>query len=364
MEKQRKFDVQSSQAIKGIAIIMMMQHHCFREQELYQGYEISFFPFQEQFVVELSYMFKICVSLFAFITGYGLYLNYKKKHVSSTKWVLIREVKVLSGYWFVFICSVIICQLLNGRTYEVYFFDQISKGIVRFFIDFIGCASLFDTRTLNGTWWYMSAAVVFVICIPLFMKFEEQLPLVLMGVAVIPRVLRMGYLGDNAVYTFLSPLILGMIMAKYNLVERWINYGNLKCKIAKLVAEVLFLCLGYGIYVGVPNELICEYKFGLYPLVVILFVTGFIINIPFLDKVLGFLGKHSMNIFLTHTFIRAYYLEKFIYSLKHFILIILVLLLMSLGISIILERLKGWIGYNKWINALCKKIENTSIKQL
>ncbi len=35
-------------------------------------------------------------------------------------------------------------------------------------LDFFGLAKLFGTSTLNGPWWYMSAAIIFIICVPLF----------------------------------------------------------------------------------------------------------------------------------------------------------------------------------------------------
>ncbi len=82
----------------------------------------------------------------------------------------------------------------------------------------------------------------------------------------------------------------------------------------------------------------------------------FIINIPLVSSILKLLGKHSMNIFLIHTFIRAIYLSDFIYSFYHFILITGVLLLVSLGSSILIEKIKEIIKYNFTIEKLLKKI--------
>ncbi len=85
-------------ALKGVAILMMMLHHCFRETSLYEGFTISFVPFAEAAVVRFSLFLKICVSLFAFISGYGLFLNYRKNTVSATRWVAGRYVSTFSGY--------------------------------------------------------------------------------------------------------------------------------------------------------------------------------------------------------------------------------------------------------------------------
>ena len=71
------FDRKASVCLKGIAIILMMFHHNFRDETLFKSYTISFVPFSEAHVVAFAYACKICVSLFAFITDYGMYINYR-----------------------------------------------------------------------------------------------------------------------------------------------------------------------------------------------------------------------------------------------------------------------------------------------
>ena len=66
------FMKEDAAALKGIAILMMMLHHCFRDASLYDGYVISFAPFPEQTVVRFALFCKICVSLFAFVSGYAI----------------------------------------------------------------------------------------------------------------------------------------------------------------------------------------------------------------------------------------------------------------------------------------------------
>ena len=55
-------------------------------------------------------------------------------------------------------------------------------------------------------------------------------------------------------------------------------------------------------------------------------------KITFVSLIFQYLGKHSMNIFMIHTFIFAYFYRDFIYSFKYPILIFLVLLVFSLGV--------------------------------
>lgn len=355
----KKFDVASSTAIKGIAIIMMMLHHCFRQASLYDDYTVSFQPFSEQFVGNIALIGKICVSLFAFITGYGLYLNYKKNKTTVQKWVLIREIKVLSGYWFIWIVSGVFCQLMNQRTMDVYFEDGFWNGVVNAFVDFFGGAALFGTKTLNGTWWYMSAAIVFVLLIPVIVAMEDYLFLVLMSVVALPRILGLEFLGNNSIYVFLTPLLLGVMSSKYDWMNRFIHWGDgTYKKWFKLFVMLVALFASYKLYIILPTKQFWEVKWGLIPFIVILFCSEFIIYLPILRPILIFFGKHSMNIFMIHTFIRGYYFADFTYSFGHFSLIVLVLLLISTGVSICIDLMKKTIRYQEFIQMITKKIED------
>ena len=56
--------------IKGIALIMMFFHHFFTFTEFY--IDVISYPMLEQVFVFLQQPFKICVSVFAFLTGFFL----------------------------------------------------------------------------------------------------------------------------------------------------------------------------------------------------------------------------------------------------------------------------------------------------
>lgn len=91
-------------AIKGLAIILMLFHHLYCTADRFNGFEIDFTPFSQTFVVNVAFLFKVCVSLFAFITGYGLLKsiagqNFNRKDI--VKWNTTRLIKTLSGFWFI-----------------------------------------------------------------------------------------------------------------------------------------------------------------------------------------------------------------------------------------------------------------------
>ena len=64
-------------------------------------------------------------------------------------------------------------QGMFGYVSKVYFSGGSRiEGLAAMGLDFLGLHSLFGTVTMNGTWWYMSAAVIFVILVPLVMKMK------------------------------------------------------------------------------------------------------------------------------------------------------------------------------------------------
>lgn len=352
------FDKNASRALKGIAILLMMLHHNFRSVELFGQYSVSFFPFREQQVVNLALSCKICVSLFAFISGYGLFLSYQNSKINASSWTAKRYIRTFSGYWFVWIASSIISQIIDGRATRILCSGNMSQSIAYTFIDFLGLHNLFNTPSVNGTWWYMSAAAVFILLTPVLYKYRNNLWLILFMPCVCIRIIHSSgtsaFTGGNSVYAFLSPFILGAIFANYHYFEKWSSIGSsrISTKIYKCIAEIYVLILLYKMYHGLPQPVFWEFHFGIYPTVFILFCVEFIIPIAFIKKILEFLGKHSMNVFLVHTFIRGYYLADFTYSWKHFIIICLVLLIISIAISVVIEKAKTVLHYDKLINKL------------
>lgn len=352
MQTTTTFDKYQSTALKGIAILMMLMHHNFRKIDLFENYDVSFFPFSGDFIVSVSLFFKICVSLFVFISGYGLYLSYNDKTVCTNNWAAGRWAKLMSGYWAIFIIALIVSHFLDHRPESIYFQKGSTIGIFNLLLDFFGLPNLFESPTLNSTWWYMSIAVFFIFTLPVFVKSEKSFgPFALLFLSVgIPRIFQIKYT-DNSYVTFCYTFILGIIFAKYNLVDRWVNYRHgphiLLSKTIRFVAELLLIIAGFHIYLRLPSKNFWEVKFGIIPVIIILFCCEFILTIPIIKSIFYYLGAHSMNIFLIHTFIRGIYLADFTYSFHHFALITLILLMISLLLSIILEFIKHLIKYDK-----------------
>lgn len=359
------FTKTDSLCFKGIAIIIMMFHHCFKSLSRFKGYEVDFSPFGQDFVVDMSDYFKICVSIFAFITGYGLYLSAKNKcknSISTEKWTISRLVKTMSGFWFVYAIVFIVTLIYDRLPQSVYCGKGYTRGIVYGLIDFLGLANLFGTASLMGVWWYMSAAIVFIVIIPIAIKWIDKFGyfILIVFIIAVPRLIGTGYQGGVSAYSFILPVIAGMLFAQYDVFKK---LDELKITKSKVFSEAFQFVVYTGLLVAsiviwmkIPQDKAWEFHYAVAPVISICFCKKYIIRIPVIKQLLSFFGKHSMNIFLVHDFIRDVYFKDFIYGFEKFWLIAFVLFVISLVISIVIEFVKKVIRYDKFISKVSDKL--------
>ena len=83
MEKRTFLTKDETNFVKTIAIIFMLVHHFLGFPEwLESGININYLPVRVKGVpleIAIAGQFKICVAIFAFVTGYGWYLSGKTK---------------------------------------------------------------------------------------------------------------------------------------------------------------------------------------------------------------------------------------------------------------------------------------------
>ena len=353
------FSKRDSAIVKGCAILLMMVHHCFLSGR-FSDFSIDFYPFTQSTITNFAAFSKICVSLFAFVSGYGMYCSLKQlsvEHSSQGKisvWIWRRYVRSFSDYWLVVVLSWVICYLIDGRTRTVYFSGHILTGFANMLIEFLGLSNLLGTPLLNGTWWYMSAAFVFIIIAPLLFSLLTRFGSIvcLSLVVIIPRLFN-GYPGTISPLTFVPSFCLGLVCAHTSLFETLSSFvSNRKRLIFLGIISASASLIAFLTCFRLDTNLLWDIKWGLFPVIHIVFIWSVLAHIPGLKQVLLFLGKHSANIFMVHTFFRDTYLRNFIYSRKHFLLIILTLLALSLAASILFEEFKKIIRYKEFVKKL------------
>lgn len=129
LKSQDIFGKYQSDCLKGIAIIMLIAHHCFLGPSRYKGQELIFI-IPESVWNYVALFFKICVSLFVFISAYGLtkkMMSLPKDADSQTthkfigNMILSRVIRLLGGFIFVFLLVDIFALFYDpGRLAEIY----------------------------------------------------------------------------------------------------------------------------------------------------------------------------------------------------------------------------------------------------
>lgn len=358
------FTKKDSLALKGIAILMMYVHHFYLSPERWAGYTVDFFPLTESMTVYLAEFLKTCVCVFVFITGYGMTQSLKQKHPdfrpSSTdmlSYTRHRLVSLLSNFIFVYLL-VILVSFPTGRFFEIY--GRSGSSILYVLVDMFGLAKLFKTPSYVGTWWYMSLAIVLVVLFPLFVKlYREYRWAFLFAVMLLPRFLNLRVVNTNLLHYTLA-MALGMYCAESDLFSRWKNFEETRLrKIPKILLFLFHLLLLAALVVFRQSDAgqgLLEVFDGIIPVYIAYFGRLYLFRLRGLSPVLRFLGKHSMNMFLTHTLIRTTFFQDFSYSFGNAWLNVLVLLVITVLLSMVIEALKKLVHFSDFVHFLTAKI--------
>lgn len=355
MDSKLNFTKEDTLAMKGIAILILLFHHCFLERERYEGFTVSFAPFTEDGVLYLAAFSKVCVGIFVFLSAYGLTVSMRKYCEDNSgrisTMVMRRLWRLLTGFWPAYFLCVVGTLLLGPEKLEVY-----GDGALRFvygFLDAMGLSRILGTPMLIQTWWYMSLAIMQIFLMPILIKVYNKMGgiwLLAMSL-LLPMALR---LHVTDVVRWMPIMVLGIWCVDKNVFAALKGWEPVRSKrwlsgLVKLLVALVVLCLAI---LGKNSEFgqKCLSLFDLLSAVaVLMFAALFVIGIPGLRRVLIILGTYSMNMFIIHNFIRARWFQGFTYSFKYWWLILLVLVVDSLLVSAILEMLKRAIGYTRFV---------------
>lgn len=324
--------------------MMLLWHHLFYKKTFFKKHMIlPLFLTQDQ-LYKSGLFCGQCLSVFAFITGYGFYLSLKKQTNGNTlffgNWVTSRLKKIYCDYWFVFILVAVVTTLIDGRFVKVFFDENTTlfEGCFHAVINFFGLSYFYSTPTQCSTWWYMSEVIVFIISAPAFFLCSNcfgSIATVALA-SILPRILG---IENVKVYGLIIPFLIGMWFSKDDLFTKLFNWkicSSLKVSsvLKLLMISILFLLSVYT-YFQVERSVYWGFARGLLTIPMILFFVFYLIHVPGIRSILIFLGDYSLYIFLLHTFIKSTYCNGFVYGLRYPLLMFTVLLLASLGLSII-----------------------------
>ena len=361
------FVQKDTQALKGVAVMLLLCHHLFTSTERYVNYFI-YYTEDDSFNVTaiIAQYAKLCVPMFAMLSAYGLSIVYGKwlaQKRSAVSFALDRYIALMAGYIVIFALGLSAGELLHRTVGSIY-----GTGVFGWFygiIDATGLAWLCSTPTANGTWWYMSFAIVQIVLFPMMYALVKRYRLL----AVI------GFCGFTLIGQFNFMLILlfssaiGLYLAQtdgFSRAKAWrIGRNAVLSKAIKFalyllafVVTVVFCeAMPSGVSLdGVSKPSYFRYVgFDLFALLLCGFLFEFVLPLRPLRFLLAFLGRHSANIFMLHTFLYSRFFPDFYYDLEEPELIFGMLLATSLGVSIAIEGLKALLRYNRLTDAVRRR---------
>ena len=361
-----KFTKEHTMQMKGIAIIILLFHHCFLNAQRWATvpyeklattkgwgyYPISFAPFSSHTIQYLASFSKICVAMFVFMTGYGMWVSYEsqKKKTTMSNYIKKRMVTLMTGFLIIFVVTEILA-IPTGRFIEVYGHDF--RSVVYMIIDALGLAKLLGTPLFCLTWWYMSLAIVLIMIFPFVHSIMGKYQwVVVVASIIVPRACGFGQSTD--LFRYLLAYTLGMYFAQHDLLARIKEKFMEQNVVGKLLSLIVSL-IGLAVIIKCRQNAWIGWKYldfwdGFAAMYVIVISYIYILNGKWIVKGLGFLGKHSMNIFLIHSFYRDVFFHEFTYSFYYAWLDYIVLMAISLVTSIVLEWFKKLIRYEKFID--------------
>lgn len=361
-----KFTKEHTMQMKGIAIIILLFHHCFLNAQRWATvpyeklattkgwgyYPISFAPFSSHTIQYLASFSKICVAMFVFMTGYGMWVSYEsqKKKTTMSNYIKKRMVTLMTGFLIIFVVTEILA-IPTGRFIEVYGHDF--RSVVYMIIDALGLAKLLGTPLFCLTWWYMSLAIVLIMIFPFVHSIMEKYQwVVVVASIIVPRACGFGQSTD--LFRYLLAYTLGMYFAQHDLLAR-IKEKFMEQNVAGKLLSLIVSLIGLAVIIKCRQIAWIGWKYldfwdGFAAMYVIVNSYIYILNGKWIVKGLGFLGKHSMNIFLIHSFYRDVFFHEFTYSFYYAWLDYIVLMAISLVTSIVLEWFKKLIRYEKFID--------------
>lgn len=348
----RRFTKEHSLMVKGVAVMLLLFYHLFHEKEVLQSMNVCCAPFSEDGFLRFAGFGNICVAIFAMLSTYGISRiilsaegkNYKEIYGDLLK----RMLKLMFAVVAVYVTISLICY----RYFDYAgLYGTGKQSFLLILSDATGLSAVLDTPMVNATWWYMKLAYILILITPLLVWLVKKLGNVVLVLAFFaPYIICF----DKDVERYLFVAVFGVCAAYGEWIEKIMNL-----KVNSFVWWIL------GI-VGVPlcvlirqNPLVKDWYWNYADAVIafyIIFATVMTLGqIPILKTVLKFVGKHSMNIFLVHTFFYMIVWRKYIYGFEYAGITFLILMGMSLLYSVLLEGVKTL--FRKIFKIFAKKLK-------
>ena len=339
---QKVFTKNHTQIAKGFALILMFFDHLFWMD--YGKYKSIFplLPDGHSLEWAIGSIGNICVAMFLFLSGYGMFFIVRKKDQYSVRDALIRIRNIWVDYAIISAVFIIIDLI----------FGKISFNPIKIILNILAL----DYSYNKFAWFvitYIVIMLVFPICHKIMKKLMWHFELILivtikLSITGIDLLIDKYFNLPHNVYQvliepfmFLPVFLLGYFCLEHKVFERLyeiISRIRLKKAILGLAIIIVMIFIYYYQYTVLDNitaPILC-------------FCVGYLANNNLLGKVLKFFGDKSSYMWLIHYPIMVLLLNSLIYKPKYSILIfavfVVIVYLASLLFEIVLKPIKKWVN--------------------
>ncbi len=332
-----KFTKHDTGIIKGLAVLMLVCHHL--------GMGILQPPLDwanDSLLVIIATLCKVCVAIFVVLSGYGINESYKRYNGSDSSFVATHLIKLMKQYWFIFIIFVPLGFLCGENPFDVYGRNLI--GFAYFILDFLGLKALFNTSTMNQTWWYMETVIVLYAAFPILRKLCRHIPVFVLAAAFVPLVIYSYFCDgsyDNCREIFwIFPFLVGIILSQNDVLNRF------SAVLSRKYTSVCLLCILTFIIMTAVRSYFGVIADTFYAISIIAFAKATVCRIKYVNSFFGYMGYHSANIFMMHSFLYCYYvpIKQLLFVVNNGIFNYIVLIIECVAVSDYLEILKNRIN--------------------
>lgn len=153
--------LRESNALKGIALMMLLIHHLFYiDNGMWDDMTIGHYKLAHC----LGVACKACVALFVFLSGYALGTTTAGKPVNVNKFYLRRFSKLYFNLWIIALFFVPLGVFIFDRNFQEVYADPIWMNAI---LDFLGLINITGQFGYNPTWWFYSCILLLYLIFPL-----------------------------------------------------------------------------------------------------------------------------------------------------------------------------------------------------
>ncbi|MCQ2520929.1 MAG: acyltransferase [Lachnospiraceae bacterium] len=330
------FSKKDSKWLHGVAALLLIYHHLFNQYCHFEHIALN-----RSWELNVAVFGRICVGIFAFISGYGLSVKTsERKSIKSILNVGFRQyLSFMKMYWFAFLLYVPL---------GVAFF-----GIKITSVGVLLRSFFYQPNQIYGEWWYVEQYIIILVGVSLFLCIYNHLEkyrykriiiiaalTLIIGLIICPYTRFIMAKVNRYVSIYLWISIMAVIIEKNRIYEK--IYSCFSNKIIQILLSIFLVVISY------VCRIYYVYNKG-YEWVDIIIVPIFVYAVIVLKKVLDlrilnsvgeYFGKYGTYLWLAHPVYLYYWCTGMVIWPKYSLAIFMWLTIISLGSAIVLSNMK------------------------